>query len=91
MAAALFLLNGGNFVQARHVPAALERSCQPHIQDVERQRGCNQAGAQGQDIGVVVLPGQPGGVLVMTEGRARAMDFVGCDLLALAAAAKNGG
>ena len=47
------------------------------------------APAQGYDVGIVVLPGQSGGLDGPGQGGAHAVDLIGGDLLAVAAAPQD--
>ena len=62
---------------------------EPERQDFVGQAEGDDAAAHREDVGVVVLAREPRGVEVVAERGADAGDFVGGDLLALAAAAEH--
>src|SRR5690606_18890341 len=68
---------------------AFEGGGQPQLEDLGGQARRHDPATHGQDVGVVVLPAQPGGEQVVAQGGAHAVDLVGGDLLALAGAAEH--
>ena len=69
--------------------AALEWSVQPQSEDVIRKPEGHDASTHREDVGVVVLARQAGGVEVVAQRRANTAHLVGGNLLALSAAAEN--
>src|SRR6185503_12503695 len=82
-------LRFADLIEAPLVPPALERRGQPQRQNLVSKTECDDAAAHGEDVRVVVLPRQAGGVEVVAERGADAGDLVGGDLLALPAAAEH--
>src|ERR1019366_7886373 len=87
--AALFGLDGGDLGQPGEVPAALEGGRQKDVENDHRQFGGHETGPEGEDIGVVVVPGQPGRGLVVAQSGPGPVDLVGRDGLALTAAPED--
>ena len=79
----------GDLLDAVHVAAALERRREPHAQDLLGEPEGDDAGADRQDVGVVVRPAEPGGEEIVAERGAHPVHLVRRDLLALAAAAEH--
>ena len=84
-------LDVGDLGQAGHVAAPLEFGGEEDVDDGQGQVGAEDAGPQGEDVGVVVEPGQPCCGLVVAERRPDPADLVGGDVLALAAAPEDDG
>jgi hypothetical protein len=82
-------LDGRNLIDAPLMPSALERCRQPECHDLVCQPGPDDPSANGEHIGVVVLPRHPRRVELVAERRTHAGDFVGRYLLALTAAAHH--
>lgn len=68
-----------DFVDAALVAAALEVGGQEDIHQLKGHHGGRDGGAQGHHIGVVVLPGQARAHVVVEQGAADALHFVGGD------------
>ncbi len=73
------------------MPAAVEGSFEPDVEHFQRQLDGDRAGADGDRVGVVVGPAEPGEFLVPADGAADAADLVGDDGFAVAAAAHDDG
>ncbi len=69
----------GDFVEAALVAASGEGCVEESLNHFEGGGGGDDAGAEGEDVGVVVLAGQLGGDDVVGQGGADAGDFVGGD------------
>ena len=72
-------LDLGDFVDAALVAPAGVRGVEKGLDHFECGGGCDDAGAEGEDVGVVVFAGELGGEDVVGQGRADARDFVGGD------------
>src|SRR5690606_16852436 len=80
------LLELGDLVDAAGVAATLERRRQEHVDDLVGESFPDDASADRQHVGVVVLASEPGGVEAVAQRRPYAAHLVGGELLALAAA-----
>ena len=69
----------GDFVEAALVAAASKGCVEESLDHFEGRGGGDDAGAEGQDVGVVVFAGEARGHCVMGEGGANAGHFVGGD------------
>ena len=69
--------------------SAFECRAEPEHEDLVRQSGRDNAAADGEDVGVVVLAREPRRVEIVAERGAHAGNFVGGDLLALSASAED--
>jgi hypothetical protein len=78
-----------DFLYAGEVPAAVEGSIEPKLDDFEGFLNRNHALAHRQDISVVVCPAQSGGTQVPAQGAANAFDPVSNHRLAVTRAAKQ--
>lgn len=87
--AALLPLDVAELLDAGLVTAAFEGRGEEDVDDAQGEGVSEDAGPEGQHVGVVVLAGQPGGELIETEARSHTMDLVGGDGLTLAAAADD--
>ena len=72
-------LDLGDFVEAALVAAAGEGRVEEGLHHCQGSGRCDDAGAGGEDIGVVVFAGELGGDDVVGQGGADAGDFVGGD------------
>ena len=68
---------------------ARERRDEPELDDLVGERGGDDAAADRQDVGVVVLARHPRTIQVVAEGGANPVDLVGRDLFPLAAPADD--
>ena len=68
-----------DFVEAALVAAAGVGSGQEGLDHFEGGGGSDDAGAEGEDVGVVVFAGEAGGDYVVSQSGADAADFVRCD------------
>lgn len=59
------------------MPAAFEFGGQERVDDIEREAQADNAGANGQHIGIIVLADHPGGEGVHTHATAHAFDLIG--------------
>src|SRR6266436_7373667 len=69
----------GDFVEAALVAASGEGCLEESLNHFEGGGGGDDAGAEGEDVGVVVFAGELGGDDVVGQGGADAGDFVGGD------------
>ena len=83
------LLERRDLFDAPLVPAALERRGEPERDDLVGQPASDDPAAEREDVGVVVLPGQPGGIEIVAECGTGPRYLVGGHLLPLAAAADD--
>ena len=91
MAGALLGFDVAELVEAGLVATALELGGEEDVDEAEGEGVGQLAGAEGEDVGVVVEAAHAGRPLVVAQGGAGAVDLVGRDLLALAAAAHDDG
>jgi hypothetical protein len=71
------------------MPSAGERRRQPQRQNFFGETKRNDPAAHREHVGIVVFARQPRCVQIVAECRANSLNFVGGDLLALAAAAQD--
>src|SRR5207249_741962 len=71
------------------MPSAVEHRVEPELEDLVRQTEGDDAPAHREDVGVVVLARQAGGVEIVAERGADTGNFVRRHLLALPGAAKH--
>ena len=67
----------------------VERGRHEDVDDVKGQDRGHDPGADGQDVAVIVTPGQAGGVFVVAQSRPGPKDLVGRQRLPLAAASEH--
>jgi hypothetical protein len=75
----VFTLELRDLVEASLVAAAGVRGGQEGLDHFEGNGGGDDAGAEGEDVGVVVFAGEAGGGYVMGQCGSNARDFVGGD------------
>ncbi len=68
---------------------AFEGGRQPELENFVSETGGDDAATHRQHVGVIVLPGEPGGIEVVAQRGAHAGNLVRGDLLALPAAAED--
>src|SRR5258707_7155331 len=83
-----FFLHGDLVEPALVAPARVLR-LQPELEDLVRETEGDDASADREDVGVVVLARQARGIQIVAERRADAGYLVGGDLFALTAAAEH--
>src|SRR5450432_228725 len=71
------------------VPPAFEICGQPDAHDAQRHFFRHHALAEGEDVGVVMLPRKPGGFFIPAEGATDTADFIGGHRLTVARAAED--
>lgn len=82
-------LNRGDLLDPPLMASALERRRQPKRQDFFGEAKTDDAAAQGEDVGIIVLTRHPRGIQIVAERRPDAGYFVGGNLLALTAPAEH--
>ena len=78
-----------DLIDASLMAPAQKRRVQPECQNLVSEAECDDAAAHREDVGVVVLSRQPGGVQIVAQRGAHPADFIGGDLFALPAAAEH--
>jgi len=74
-----FLFDSGDLIEAALVASTGEGCIEESLDHFEGGGGCDDAGAEGEDVGVVVFAGELGGDDVVGQGGADAGNFVGGD------------
>jgi hypothetical protein len=80
-----------DFADALHVAVAVEGCRKKYFHDAQGEREREEALADGEDVGVIVLSGEARGFFVPAEGAANAAEAVGDHGFAVAGAAENDG